>query len=547
MEFQIHCQKCEQCHERFKNGEKMFKTSYDEKVFCAICMTEVTYSEFVYHNGIGYRVFQKPLPRGLEYGVYVLEDRYGTVTIQKTDSTTEFGKGTYLECQKGRVSMWLSEKQQGGWMQVSERYENTSSYASLSIFATHIVIDRDGIAYGYSNSSEIDSSILTESLIEQKGIRSVLEDEMKSKYDLSRFAKRVRNSLRDLNSKDLMTYCSSRVQGQELELRKAVYLIWQYLQSVLKGKHFQAFNWFLTAPSGCGKTEFYRTLKQYFVDHNIPIPVVQIDLSRITEEGFRGLDPSNIIDMIKNVQSDTNGYAICFLDETDKKLISNYDGHGDNVNQNVQSTLLTLIEGIATDMDKDGIPKEFDTCKTMFVFMGAFQDLRLERQQKMSRVHRVGFSTDDEQILTPTDSFYAPVTMEDIIRYGMQEELAGRIQQVINFKRMSDESMLQLLRCKKIQIGEELGFNIEMTERAEHELLTISFGNLGLRHPINKIRELVLNTVSEKFFDDDFANEITAVRMESLENATIIYHKKTAKHSQKKKRLDKERNTTLES
>ena len=89
-------------------------------------------------------------------------------------------------------------------------------------------------------------------------------------------------------------------------------------------------------------------------------------------------------------------------------------------------------------------------------------------------------------------------------------------------KRMSDESMLRLLRCKTEQIGEELGFCIELTEQAEQELLSISIGNLGLRHPLNKIRELALNTVSGDFFNDDFQNEIAAVRIESLENAVLV-------------------------
>ena len=522
MEFIIRCKRCEQCRDRFKNGDRMYRISYDSRTLCGDCVTDMPNEEFVSHNGFGYRVFQKPLPRGLGYGIYILEEQYGVVTIREAVSRPEFEKNTYLECQEGKVTMWLAESQRGNWMQVNETIENAPEYGSISVFGTHIIMDENGVAYGFSNSPKIDSSVAPEKMIQQKKIQSVSMSDLQKEYDLSNFAKKVRYSLRNLTPKALMDYCEKRVQGQELELRKAVYLIWQYLKAVLKGKHFQAFNWFLTAPSGCGKTEFYRTIRQYFLDHDVPIPVVQIDLSRVTEEGFRGLDPSNIIDMIKHEQSDTNGYAICFLDETDKKLIPNFDGHGDNVNKNVQGALLTLIEGIASDVDKDGFSKDYDSSLTMFVFMGAFQDLRIERQQNAARAHRVGFNAGDEEKRSSTDSFYAPVTMEDIIHFGMQEELAGRIQQVINFKRMSDESMLRLLRCKTEQIGEELGFRIELTEQAEQELLSISFGNLGLRHPLNKIRELALNTVSADFFNDDFQNEIAAVRIESLENAVLV-------------------------
>ncbi len=536
MELKIECEKCDQCHEPFKNGERMFRFSYHNQTLCADCITDCSNNEYVYHNGVGYRVFRKPLPRGLGFGIYILEEQYGVVTIREAVNRPEYGKNTFLECKDGSISMWLSEKQQGDWLQADEQIGTASKYASLSAFATHLILDKNRIAYGFSNSSIMNSSVVPKALMNQKGIRPVPKTELEKEYDLSNFAKRVRQSLRELNPKELMRFCESRVQGQELELRKAVYLVWRYLQSILMGKHFQACNWFLTAPSGCGKTEFYRTIRQYFLDHDVPIPVVQIDMSRITEEGFRGLDPSNIVDMIKQEQNETNGYAICFLDEMDKKLTPNYDGHGDNVNKNVQGSLLTLIEGIASDMDKDGFSKNYDSSLTMFVFMGAFQDLRIQRQQKASHINKVGFSTGDEMISSPTDSFYASVTMEDIIRFGMQEELAGRIQQVINFKRMSDESMLQLLHCKIKQISEELGIHIELTAQAEQELLAISFGNLGLRHPLNKIRELVLNAISANFFDDDFDDDISSIKIESLENAELIRKDKNKKQQCKKRK-----------
>lgn len=229
-----------------------------------------------------------------------------------------------------------------------------------------------------------------------------------------------------------------------------------------------------------------------------------------------------LIIIIKNERPETNGYAICFLDEADKKLLPSYDGHGENVNQSVQSSLLTLVEGTSSVMDKEGLSKDFDTNKTMFIFMGAFQDYRIDRQKRVAHSHTVGFNVlDVEESLSPTDSFYSPVTLDDIISYGMMEELAGRIQQVINFRRMSDKSMLQLIRCKTAEIGAEMGVHIDLCKEAEQELLSISFGNLGLRLPLNKIRELVINTIAAAFFDSKITENEVCIQIISLNNAKI--------------------------
>ena len=354
-------------------------------------------------------------------------------------------------------------------------------------------------------------------------------------YELRNFCT-AGNQKNDPN--DLLAYCENRVQGQDLELRKAVFLIWQYLQCIMRGKTFQAANWFLSAPSGCGKTELYRTVRKFFQDHHIPIPVIQIDLSRITEEGFKGLDPSGIIDLIKIEQRETTGYAICFLDEADKKLLPSYDVHGENVNQSVQSGLLTLIEGTTSEMDKDGFSKCFDTSKTMFVFMGAFQDLRNDRQKRAACSHTVGFNiSDTEESINATDSFYSPITIDDIIRFGMVEELAGRIQQVINFRRMSDDSMLHLIRCKTDEIGEEMGIHIELSDQAERELLSIAFGNLGLRTPLNRIRELVINTIAAAFFDGNIKENEICIQIRNMKEAQITNHHKSGISKLNKEKL----------
>lgn len=336
-------------------------------------------------------------------------------------------------------------------------------------------------------------------------------------------SRRVAEALNTFQPKEFLGYSQNRVQGQGLQLKTAVYYIYNYMQSVASGEPFRAQNWVLTAPSGSGKTEFYRAVKDFFELHNIPIPVVQIDLSQITEEGYKGSNPSSIPKRILADAPNSNGIGICFLDEADKKCIPSYTARGDNVNAAVQSNLLTLIEGIQLKVDMDDDEEPFNSNLTMFVLMGAFQDARHKKSHKEKSL---GFLSDPDTNRNTTektaDSFYDDLTMQDIIDFGMQEELAGRLVQVVNFHKLSKKAMRKLIRCKVNEISNEIGITIEITKAAESALLDIAFGSLGVRRPMNLIRELAQNTVAAVFFEKGFDSSNEKVVIESLNRAHIV-------------------------
>lgn len=236
----------------------------------------------------------------------------------------------------------------------------------------------------------------------------------------------------------MLDYCEKRIQGQGIQLKLAVYQIYRYMQSVEKGDSFCADNWILTAPSGSGKTEFYRTIKELFARYNIPIPVVQIDLSQITE--------------------------------ADKKCVPSYGSNNVDNNAAVQANLLTLIEGTELKVDVNDEQKDFDSTHTMFVLMGAFQSIRQQKQEKRAS-KPLGFTasyaaSSEDNIDRVEDCFYEDLTLQDMIDYGMREELAGRMVQVVNFHKLSEEAMLELLRYKVEEISDGMGIDIGMTENS---------------------------------------------------------------------------------
>lgn len=119
------------------------------------------------------------------------------------------------------------------------------------------------------------------------------------------------------------------------------------------------------------------------------------------------------------------------------------------------------------------------------------------------------------------DSFFEDLSLQDMIDFGMREELAGRMVQVVNFHRLSEAAMRDLIRYKANEISEDMGITIEMTETAVEDFLDISFGSLGVRRPMNMIRELVQNAVAEVFFEGSFDIKQDRIIIDSTDAAQI--------------------------
>lgn len=327
----------------------------------------------------------------------------------------------------------------------------------------------------------------------------------------------------DFTPNVLFEFCKNRIKGQDKELAKAVYLIWDFIYSAALGINKPAQNWILTAPSGMGKTEFYRCISDFFLEHNIPIPVIRRDLNDYTENGFKGKDITELPEEIKsynNKRCIDPATAICFLDEADKRMMPSYDSKQVNINAALQSNMLTLIEG----SDING----FDSSKTMFVFLGAFQQLRDEKQ-KQTRMLKSGFRR-NEAVCDESEAFYEDINLNDMIQQGMLEELAGRITSVINFHRIDERQMRSIIRNKAKQIGNEFGYTIRITDNGMKELMEIAYTNLGVRKPMNVIRELALSVIAHQTIFGDTDKDSSEIVISGLEKVKL----KKAYHSEKK-------------
>lgn len=314
----------------------------------------------------------------------------------------------------------------------------------------------------------------------------------------------------------------NRLIGQRKELRKIVYLFCEYLRIAERGGKCTAPNWVLTAPSGCGKTEVYRILRDYFNDRGIDIPVLQIDLSQFTDAGYKGRDANEIIDLIAGANEKGDGTAVVFLDEADKKFVSSITVSGSDYNAAAQANLLTIIEGSLYDRTRRGYPKRtIDTGKTMFVLMGAFQTIRCARQKKRLHDRSIGFGSARKVHSDNNTRFYDDVSLDDMIECGMIEELAGRIEQVINLHRLSEKDMKDLIREKARLVSNDVGVAVEFDDNAVDSFLDIAYTNLGVRSVTNRIKKLVCEAISTVYYDDDFDKSEAMVLIGSPDDAVI--------------------------
>lgn len=331
--------------------------------------------------------------------------------------------------------------------------------------------------------------------------------------------KKMRKALNKVNPADMLKYFEKRIIGQREELKKLACIFYEYFVCMAKGRPVDAYNLILTAPSGCGKTELYRVLRDFCKEYNIPVPVMLFDLSLFTEAGYKGKETEEIAGKIAEASKESGGYAICFLDEADKKFVPSYGSNSIDNNAATQANLLTLVEGREIKAEDSDII--VDTGKTMFVFMGAFQSLRDKKDKSKKAVGRLGFGFDNGENNEQDKDFYSDITIDEIVEYGMLEELAGRVLRVVNFHRLSEKDMRRLLVQKTRMISGELNVEIELTDEAKDSLIEISYSHFGIRNQMNRIRSLAVDKLSEYYFDKGFDKQNYKIIIKSADEAEI--------------------------
>ena len=89
--------------------------------------------------------------------------------------------------------------------------------------------------------------------------------------------------------------------------------------------------------------------------------------------------------------------------------------------------------------------------------------------------------------------------------------------------------MKSIICDKAKQIGDEIGYAIRITDKGLKELMEIAYTNLGVRKPMNVIRELALSVIAHQTIFGYTDNDISEIVISGLEKVKL----KTAYHSEK--------------
>ena len=260
--------------------------------------------------------------------------------------------------------------------------------------------------------------------------------------------------------------------------------VYNYLYCLVEDRPIRN-NVLLTAPSGCGKTETYRLLKEYFKKYIPSLPVHYFDLTSITSTGFKGADAQEILRpfSLENDEGKGVGYGLCFLDEFDKKLLPCIATNGGDANYEVQTSLLAIVEGedVAT---RNGI---CNGSKMMFIGMGSFDYFRDKRD---SKTREIGFGAKED---STREDRYAPITREDMIKVGGSNELIGRFPLIINYQRLSEEAVDSIIDKIVYDLESAYQCRIVLDNKYRNLLHKASLENFGCRLIDSEIREQILS------------------------------------------------------
>lgn len=280
--------------------------------------------------------------------------------------------------------------------------------------------------------------------------------------------------------KAIKEYISRRIYGQEEAVKAASILLYNH---ILGRKR----NLLFIGPTGCGKTEIWRTLQDIY-------PCIRIiDATAITMQGWSG--SFKIQDIFYGMNTDEIERSIIVFDEFDKFCEPKFGSGGTNYAMAAQNELLKMIEGarMCFPREKEKSALEFDSSGISFVFCGSFERL-VKEKSAYEENETIGFGRDCQK----TDSslqYEKTITPKDLVTYaGIRQEIAGRIQQIVQLHPMTEKDFLCILQDEHLSplhtLERQYGVKIHLNEETEKRLAEdAAETGFGVRYLHSRLQE----------------------------------------------------------
>ena len=252
-------------------------------------------------------------------------------------------------------------------------------------------------------------------------------------------------------------------------------------------------NMILTGPTGCGKTEIWRTLKKQF-------PFIKIvNGPQLACDGWKG--SYHMKDIFLEEPTEKVKKMLVVIDEADKLFEPMVGSGGTDFSRAIQNEFLKVMDGdevtfVPEEPGKN--PVSIDCSNISFVFCGSFETLR---ENRCSANSGIGFGQNRKS----DSKEERKLTEEDLIEYGnVRREIAGRIQQIVVLDDLDATDFEQIMTSPKPmspirQIEEQYEVTMEIDDRMRQNLARrAADSGLGCRY----IRSQIQGMLDEKIFDE---------------------------------------------